>query len=221
MEGGKTYMTETIQVALITGGVGVVGVIATLIGSIIQGRIANRSANTQIMARKDEQERQFEFDDKQKNKQLEFDKFQFIAHRKIEERRLWITPLRNSLVEYSKMADKISTEISSIRYRIPNPTVDNPKPKAQKPSTENLKNLLNSFEAPLGELSNSMSQISDKKLKDCINEVISNYYFIFVMTVIDIDKERLREFETAIQQITDGISLAFNRMEDLLCRVDE
>ena len=222
MEGGKEDMTETIQVALITGAVGVAGVIGALIISIIQNRFSNRSTRFQIQARIDEQNRQFEFEREQKAIQLKFEKEQLIVTRQIAERRTWITPLRTFLAHYSDVANKAAYELVVISFSIPEPSSNNPNPSASEKDVKSLKDILEEGYSSVEDLSNSMSQISDKKLKNIISDLVEAQTFAaFATHAAVMDKSTYIQILASIKKAQDKVVTAFHRVEVLLSGIEE
>ena len=191
-------MSETLWGVFIGGGI-------VLAGNIIMGFFQKHQTKINIDARREEQSRQFLFEQQQK-----------VINRSIEQMTKWIEPLRKSLTEYSIGANNTYLQIINIHYSIPESITDNPTPHASIKGRTSLISALDEWEKSSDQLSNIMAQISDQSLKHIISDIIHTHLIVSGAVAVVITRSLCVEFEQQLDETKDKTASAFKRMEDLL-----
>jgi hypothetical protein len=212
---GKTLTERELIVSETLWGV-IVGGLIVVIGSIVASLFQNHQTRISINARKEEQERQFEFENNQKSKQLEFEKNQVIMAHLIEERKKWIEPLRKSLTAYSIGINDVYLQLIIVHYSIPDNSTDGPLLYAGEKEQNSLNGPLDRWGKSSNQLSDIMAQISDQSLERIVSELVQTNIVVSGACAIKINRSWCVEFEQQLDEARDKTASAFKRMEDLL-----
>lgn len=194
----------------------IVGGLIVVIGSIVTSLFQNHQTRISIDARKEEQEKQFEFENNQKSKQLEFEKNQIVLAHSIEERKKWIEPLRKSLTAYSIGINDVYLQLIIVHYSIPENVPEEPPHYAGEKEQNSLNGPLDKWGKSSNQLSDIMAQISDQSLEHIVSELVHTNIIVSGACAIKINRSWCVEFEQQLNEARDKTSSAFKRMEDLL-----
>lgn len=194
-------MPEAIITNIIIGTVGIVGVGGSLLASYLQARSSRNDTKMQIEARQEEQA-----------KQLEFENNQNVINRRIEERKKWIEPLRQSLIYYSESANS-AYDILIDLGEFPE-DFERASDVIQDPEYRKLSKITENWEQSRKILSNSIAQIGDPDLNKIINELIKIPLMVASSQIINEEKYSglIIRVETAKNYVVE----AFKRIEGLL-----
>jgi hypothetical protein len=194
----------------------IIGGLIVIFGNIVNAFFQKNQNSKNIDARREEQLRQFEFEKQQKEKQLKYEKDQIILGRLIEERKKWIEPLRKSLTNYSLNLKLVHEKLVWIRISYFDYGSENSSKEITQIEKDQLRQNIENWDKTYSELTNTISQISDDKLNEIIEELISAEVSISIIQYIDMDKEKYKHYEERADCATKNIAQAFRRIEELL-----
>jgi hypothetical protein len=142
VEGSEEIMSDFVLGTIIGGAIGVFG---SLLGFILQGYFSVKTTKIQIDARMEEQQKQFEYQEKQAQ-----------ITRLVEDRARYLNPLRDQITKCYSLAVKSSNNIIEIIVRYGNPP--DPARLSFLETTDNYGIMVRNLSATVGELRGSLEQ---------------------------------------------------------------
>ncbi len=204
---------------------GIIGVIGSSIGFIIQGYFAKRTTKMQIDARTDEQKNQFEYQ-----------KGQVQIGRLIEVRAQYLNPLREQITKCYELTGKVVEEVNSISTRYGNP----PDPVSRSFSeyalktTDSYPDRVNKLSKIVAQLSKAIKQANLLRTKSgdhTLRELVLKAYGISLMLSIDVsflqvasDEWQIVTNETIpvdLEKTSNNAKILERTLEDVSTHIEE
>jgi len=198
-------MSDIVLGTIIGGSIGVIG---SIVGSIIYGYFSKTSTKMQIEARLTEQARQFDHENyAQETASL------------IRVRRQWIDLLRPTLIQYSEYSLKVADTLALLRMDFPQGKPENPEESAEGSEFDKLFQKLKQgfgyWSNITEELRKVEAQISDGQLKKLISNLVGYEITVWLVSITT-DKEHITRAESTLTIIEDTLAKAFKQIEELL-----
>lgn len=192
---------------------GLVGLISSIVGFLIQGYYSNKNTLVQITAQKEEQAEKFKFEKKRQE-----------INRLIQVRETWTKSLYTSLITYAENIDKTSLEINILRVNFP----DGQAAQSVLSSGLEFDRLFTDLTTAVKELDNAsdnlgkeMAPISDSILKNLISNLISEELQLSLIVYKPLNREEYEDSDKIVGIIKDELASAFKKLEDLSCGIED